>query len=123
MLKHEQLPRYTRVDHVELQPVTWNVAPDATDNDFTSLVDQTLDSKLFCDLDAAAGTGGSTPLKQLITKMDQTQLNYAALAPTNKAANIVKGIAIYRFAISCSKKNIKQMKVYYILDDEVRMLQ
>jgi 5-methylcytosine-specific restriction protein A len=123
MLKHEQLPRYTRVDHVELQPVIWNVIPDATDNDFTPLVDQILDSKLSCNLDGAAGTGKSTLLKQLMAKMDQKQLNYVALAPTNKAANIIKGITIHRFAISCSKKNIKQMKLDYILVDEVSMLQ
>jgi len=123
MLKHEQLPRYTRVDHVELQPVIWNVIPDATDNDFTPLVDQILNSKLSCNLDGAAGTGKSTLLKQLMAEMDQRQLNYVALAPTNKAANIIKGITIHRFAISCSKKNIKQMKLDYILVDEVSMLQ
>ncbi len=55
--------------------------------------------------------------------MDQTQFTYVALALTNTAANIIKGVTIHRFAVSCSKKHTVQMKLDYILVDEVSMLQ
>ena len=58
-----------------------------------------------------------------MAKMDDKGLNYVSVAPTNKAANIINGMTIHRFAISCSKKNIREMKLDYIIVDEVSMLQ
>ncbi len=55
--------------------------------------------------------------------MDDKGLNYVALAPTIKAANIINGMTIHRFAMSCSKKHIREMKLDYIIVDEVSMLQ
>ncbi len=55
--------------------------------------------------------------------MDDKGLNYVALAPTNKAATIINGMTIHRFAISCSKKNVREMKLDYIIVVEVSKLQ
>jgi hypothetical protein len=57
-----------------------------------------------------------------MAKKDDKGRSYVALAPTNKAANIINCMTIHRFAISCSKKNIREMKLDYIIDDEVSML-
>ena len=122
-LSHEQLAHYLRKEKVEMSSQEWQVIPDTETNDFTPLVDRIIDGRLSCNLDGPAGSGKSTLLRQLMTKMDSTGLNYVALAPTNKAANIIKGMTIHRFAISCSKKNVRDMKLDYILVDEVSMLQ
>ncbi len=90
MLKQMQLPGSTRVDHSEIQPVSWNVIADATNNAFTSLVDHMIDSKLSRNLDGAEGICKSTLLKQSVAKMDQKQVNYVCRPRTNEQSNKCK---------------------------------
>ena len=99
------------------------IIQDTNDNDFTPLVDRIIDNKMSCNLDGPAGSGKSTLLKQLMAKMHDKGLTYVAVAPTNKAANMINGMTSHRFAISCSKKNIREMNLDYIIVDEVSMLQ
>ncbi len=79
----------------------------SNDNDFTPIINRIIDNKMSCNLDGPAGSGKITLLKQLMAKMDDKGPNYVVLAPTNKAANIINGMTIHRFAIACSKKNIR----------------
>ncbi len=58
-----------------------------------------------------------------MANMDDKGPNYVALASTNKAAKVIKGMTIHRFVISYCEKNIRDLKLDHIIVDEVSMLQ
>jgi ATP-dependent exoDNAse (exonuclease V) alpha subunit len=54
--------------------------------------------------------------------MDERGIKYIALAPTNKAARIIKGQTIHRFIARASNKLLKEMDAKYFFIDEVSMM-
>ena len=82
-----------------------------------------LDSGKSWNIDGRAGTGKSTLIKHLQTEMKKRNINYQALAPTNKACRIINGKTMHRFRYGCGKlSSLDKLKLDYIFVDEVSMV-
>ena len=56
-------------------------------------------------------------------EMDKRSIKYTALAPTNKAAKIISGKTIHKFASAYTNNTIKKLNIEYIFVDEISMIQ
>ena len=109
----------TDVLNVDLEPWT-DVNPDEVENFKQSIM-----------INGRAGTGKSTLIEKLKSKLDEQGIAYKVAAPTHKAAINVKGQTIHRlFMISIKtnrfcKKTLDVMKedgIKYIFLDEISMI-
>jgi hypothetical protein len=122
-LKVERMPAHIRHEKYKHKEVQWSVSGDVEDNNVQPLVERILDSGKSCNIDGMAGTGKSTLIKQLKEEMDKRGLKHKSLAPTNKAARIIDGRTIHKFATKTqSTKALDQLQVDYIIVDEISMV-
>jgi hypothetical protein len=122
-LKVEMMKNHIRTDVYNHKQKEWKIICDSKDsNDFDPFVQHILDNKLSINIDGLAGTGKSTLTKQIIQELDKRELKYAALATTNKAARVIKGMTIHRFVKRHTPKIIKSMELDYIIVDEISMM-
>jgi ATP-dependent exoDNAse (exonuclease V) alpha subunit len=93
---------------------------------FEDLVNKIIESKHSYSINGRAGTGKSTLSNMLVEKLRKMGKNVITLAPTNKAALIVKGQTNHKFIGSYfedKKTLIEKMKdIHYILIDEISMM-
>jgi ATP-dependent exoDNAse (exonuclease V) alpha subunit len=73
-------------------------------------------------INARAGARKSTLIKMLQTKLTVLGRTHVSLAPTNKACRVIDGKTIHKFVIESSKKSLKEMKIDYIIIDEISMV-
>ena len=90
---------YDRKDTFTFLDNTWNVREDVKDNDFSSLVEQILESNKGCFLQGRAGTGKSHLISELQAKLKEQDKTYYTLAPTNTAALNIGGETIHKFLV------------------------
>ena len=121
-LKIERMPNFTRTNEFSRQEKDWNITPDREDDNFEPLIKDILDNNLSTNIRGCAGSGKSTFVNQLQQAMDERGIKYIALAPTNKAARIIKGQTIHRFIARASNKLLKEMDAKYFFIDEVSMM-
>jgi ABC-type glutathione transport system ATPase component len=82
-LKVERMKMTIRTDYYRIERKDFNVIPDT--DDFKYLVDTILSSKKSIHIDGRAGCGKTTLIKMIQKEMDDKEISYKALAPTNKA--------------------------------------
>ena len=119
----QRLKGYKRTDTYKYKAKEWSIiSDDPTTNDFTPLIKQILDSNKSINIDGLAGCGKSTFINQVQTEMTNRGIKFISLAPTNKAARVIKGQTIHKFIISNTKKTLKDNKMQYIFIDEISMV-
>lgn len=95
-------------------------------DNFNELVDNIIKSKKSFSIQGRAGTGKSTLSNLLVDKLKNMGKNVITMAPTNKAALVVKGMTIDKYIntyFSTKSDLIEMMKdVEYILVDEISMM-
>ena len=70
---------------------------DPAHNDFKSVVDRILDSGTSFNIEGRAGTGKSYMLKSIVKELEDRNINFKAMAPTNPAARNINGETIHKF--------------------------
>ena len=115
----ESMAKYDRTDIVIPESKEWNVIDDSGD---AKLLASKIVELNGCLINGRAGTGKSYLINEIVKLLDN---NYKCLAPTNKAANIISGQTIHKFAGANGKKlSLKYLKNYnYIIVDEVSMME
>jgi hypothetical protein len=121
-LKIERLAKFIRTNTFENTETKFNIIEDVSDNNFKPLVDHILNNNISIHIDGAGGTGKSTLIKQLQAEMTKRELNFIALAPTNKASRIINGKTIHKFMHQCSGKVSRGSNYDYIIIDEISMV-
>jgi len=121
-LKISKLAKYIRTETYDYIFQKWKITDDITDNDFTPLVNLIINSNKGVNIDGCAGAGKSTLINMLKTKLDEKEIEYITLAPTNKAAGIVGGQTIHKYVSSQSRKSLTASKISYIFIDEISMI-
>ena len=130
----EIAPYYERmknVKHTEIyinNPVLWNVIPDPKINDFAKIATEIINSKQSININGISGAGKTTLVRLLITLLEKAEMQYIALAPTNKSARILhkNAITIDKF-MNKHEKNASSLKkalsnINYIFVDEISMV-
>ena len=82
-----------------------------------------LDMDQIFNIEGRDGTGKSFLIKTLIKQLEQKNINFAALAPTNKACRVIDGMTIHKFKSEFTLKRFKDKKYKYIFIDEISMVQ
>ena len=121
-LKIELKPRYKRTEKFEFIEKEFTVYPDVIDDDFTPLVNLTLELKNVF-ITGIAGAGKSTLVEEIKKELDIKNISYTVLATTNLAALNVGGMTIDMYCNKLkSKKNIDEKVTEYIIVDEISMM-
>jgi energy-coupling factor transporter ATP-binding protein EcfA2 len=121
-LKIPKLSNFFRTEFFDFNISKWNITDDVSDNDFNPLVNLIIDSNKGINIDGCAGSGKSTLINMLKNKLDNKEIEYITLAPTNKAAGIVGGQTIHKYVSSQSRKSLTASKISYIFIDEISMI-
>ena len=121
-LKVEMMKNNLRIEKAIIQPQQWQTIQDVSDDNFEPLVSKILEAKLSINTNGLAGTGKSTLIRQLQNEMDKRELKFASVAPTNKAARIIKGITINKFVAKHPAKILQKLQLDYVIIDEIRMM-
>ena len=121
-LKVEMMKNNLRTEKAIIQPQQWQAIQDVSDDNFEPLVTKILEAKLSININGLAGTGKSTLIRQLQNEMDKRELKFASVAPTNKAARIIKGITINKFVAKHPAKILQKLQLDYIIIDEISMM-
>jgi Cdc6-like AAA superfamily ATPase len=88
----------------------WRLTNDVDDNNFEPLVNKVMDSKPSWFITGPGGSGKTSSIKDLQQKMDEQELKYISLCPTNLSALLVEGMTIHKF--SARFKKIIQCKKF-----------
>ena len=121
-LKIPKLSNFCRTEFFDFNISKWNITDDVSDNDFNPLVNLIIDSNKGINIDGCAGSGKSSLINMLKNKLDNKEIEYITLAPTNKAAGIVGGQTIHKYISSQSRKSLTASKISYIFIDEISMI-
>jgi len=121
-LKVEMLPKYIRTEQYEHVEPVWSEVNDVDDNNFKPLIKHIIESNNSIHIDGRAGTGKSTLIKGLQQELTKLNKPFIALAPTNKAARIIKGKTVHKYLCECSGKINKASNLEYVFIDEISML-
>ena len=119
-LQVERMKSVVRTEQFRLERKDFNIIPDT--DDFKYLVDTILSSKKSIHIDGRAGCGKTTLIKMIQKEMDDKEIPYKALAPTNKACRLIDGDTMHRFAMMATSSYIRETKIKYIFIDEVSMM-
>jgi KaiC/GvpD/RAD55 family RecA-like ATPase len=91
--------------------------------EYDDLIDIVFESNKSYLIEGRAGTGKSTFVNRLVAKLEKAKKTVIKLAPTNKAALIIKGQTINKFFAGIRKADaIKRIVADYIFVDEMSML-
>ena len=121
-LQVEMMKNNLRTEKAIIQPQQWQTIQDVSDDNFEPLVSKMLEAKLSININGLAGTGKSTLIRQLQDEMDKRELKFASVAPTNKAARIIKGITINKFVAKHPAKILHKLQLDYLIIDEISMM-
>lgn len=138
-LSTERLAKFKRLIKYEHNEINWKIISDVSDNNFQPLIDQIIGKETdqlpffnesdyneciqSVNIDARAGCGKTTLLKMIQEQLTNRGIKFVALAPTNKAARLLNGQTIHKFASTYkTRKSINDMKIKYIILDEISML-
>ena len=121
-LKCEKLSQYKRNETYEYEKKHWQIINDVEDNDFTPIVETIIKSNLGINIDGCAGAGKSTLINTIRKHLDELDIDYISLAPTNKAAGIVEGETMHKFVASQSRSSLTKLTAEYIFIDEISMI-
>jgi 5-methylcytosine-specific restriction protein A len=119
-LQVERMKLSIRTDYYDHQRKDFNILPDT--DDFKYLVDTILNSKQSIHIDGRAGCGKTTLIKMIQKEMNDKDILYKALAPTNKACRLIDGETMHRFSVMATSSYIRETKIKYIFIDEVSMM-
>jgi hypothetical protein len=118
-----KMEKKIRMDIYNYFPKQWYNYKDIDDNNFKMHVDTIINNKKSFNIDGPAGTGKSYLIKELQKRMSELELGFISLAPTNKAARIINGITLHKFASKLKKSScLNNMNVDYIFIDEISMV-
>ena len=121
-LKNAKLEKFKRSEKYEYKNQIYNMFDDVLDNNFDPLINTIIDTNQSFVINARAGCGKSTLIKMLQSKLTVLGKTHVSLAPTNKACRVINGKTIHKFVIESSKKSLKEMKIDYIIIDEISMV-
>ena len=108
----------------DMRYYNWKLTNDVEDNDFKPLVDKIMNSNQSYFITGPGGSGKTTLIKDLQRKMNEQELKYMSLCPTNLSALLVGGMTIHKFSARLKKSsNVKNLDLDYIFIDEVSMMQ
>ena len=120
-----KLQGYKSCDKYELVQKEWKTIQDVSDNDFKPLVNQVINPETkeisSCLITARAGCGKSHLIKQIQAKLDECNIDYVSLGPTNKSCIQIQGETLHRFTNRVSN-NIKAFESKVIIIDEISMM-
>lgn len=131
--KNDVVPKFD--DYIFTPPKKqWNIINDPQHNDFKTHAIKLIDELKSFLIDGRAGTGKSTLVNTIKSILDDRGIKYMALAPTNKAANVIHGQTLHKFFMKFKnmqydrkkKKQIDKFNVLnkyeYIIVDEISMV-
>ena len=123
-LKVEMMKNHIRTEKANIIPQQWQTFQDSQNDNLDKFVNDILDQNLSININGLAGTGKSTLVHNIMKEMNNRDLKYYALAPTNKAARIIKGETISKFIARHPQKILKtpEFNVDYIIIDEISMM-
>ena len=103
----------------------WRIVPDVKHSDFSPLVNQVInpETKQISSflIKARGGTGKSHLMKQLQSKLDENNVEYITMAPTNVACININGTTI-DLNVNRISKNIKGFSAQVVFVDEIGMV-
>ena len=120
-LNVERMKSYMRSETFRHEKKQWQNIQDCSDNNFEPFVEMVLGNNMSINIDGRGGTGKSTLIRQLQNAMSDRGLNYVSLAPSNKAARLIKGETIHKFIKKHPTKIMKEINLDYIIVDEISM--
>jgi len=120
-VKYSKLQKYVRIEKYKDEDYYWNLMNDPGNNNFKSIVDAILDSGKSFNIEGRAGTGKSFMVNSIIKELKKRNINFKALAPTNKSARIINGETIHKFIAQFKLSHFEHFK--YIFIDEISMMQ
>lgn len=128
-IKHcNEIIKTPSTETYQLSKKEWNIINDIGTNDFEGWVKELLDTYKSFNVDGRAGTGKSHLINQIRAELKKRNINYQALAPTNKASNIIEGMTLHKFFSKVKNGNKKSgvnklmHSIKYILVDEISMV-
>ena len=119
-LNTDRKPKWIRNNKFTMTKKVWFNYSDVSDNDFTPLVNQILDTMGSCNLQASAGCGKTTLIEKYIKpELEKRELSYTVLTPTNISALLVNGLTLDKFTNKIKSKDAleKYMTDYFIIDE------
>ena len=124
-LKVSKMQETMRTDTFnDMKYYNWRLTNDVNDNNFEPLVNKIMESKQSWFITGPGGSGKTTLIKDLQRKMNEEELEYISLCPTNLSALLVDGMTIHKFSARLKKSsNVKNLDLDYIFVDEVSMMQ
>ena len=121
-LKVARMKNQCRIETFKYEKKEWQNVQDCSDNNFGPFVKMIIDDNKSINIDGRGGTGKSTLIRQLQNAMDERELKYVSLAPSNKAARQINGLTIHKFIKKHPAKIIKELNLNYIIIDEISMV-
>ena len=119
-LNSDRKPKWIRDEKFTMTKKEWVNYSDVSNNDFSPLVFQILDTMGSCNLQASAGCGKTTLIEKFIKpELEKRELSYTVLTPTNISALLVNGITLDKFTNKVKSKDAleKYMTDYFIIDE------
>ena len=121
-LRLEKLANMNRSAKYEHRETKWTEYEDVADNDFKPLVEMITANKQSIHIDGRAGVGKSSLVKELQKQLESLGKHSISLAPTNKAARIIKGKTIHKFIAENTQERLRTMKCDVVFIDEISMV-
>ena len=125
---YERMANFKHNGNYSFDKPEWNVVKDPETNDFEPVAKQIIESGKGFNLNGIAGSGKTSMLRTIMKQLDEKQLKYQVLCPTNKSARVVSknALTIHKFlakGFSNMKSLRKQTKdLAYIIVDEISMV-
>ena len=118
----ERMKAYIRTETFTYEKKQFQNIQDCDDNNFEPFVEMIVGGNKSINIDGRGGTGKSTLIGQLQNAMDEKDLKYVTLAPSNKAARLIKGDTIHKFIKKHPARIMKELNLDYIIIDEISMV-
>jgi energy-coupling factor transporter ATP-binding protein EcfA2 len=126
--EYERKPGWDINTVYQLPEYNWTIHPEPESNDFIPTANTIIESGKSMNILGIAGSGKTTLITTITNLLDERELNYAVLAPTNKACRVIskEATTIHKF-IASSFFNTKALKqklkhLDYIIVDELSMV-
>ena len=109
----ERMKAYIRTETFTYEKKQFQNIQDCDDNNFEPFVEMIVGGNKSINIDGRGGTGKSTLIGQLQNAMDEKDLKYVTLAPSNKAARLIKGDTIHKFIKKHPARIMKELNLDY----------
>lgn len=112
-----------RNDKYIYHPSEWIIYKDVENNNFTPLVDKIINLDKSCLITGPAGTGKSELIRQIKSQLEQKEITFKTVAPTNLAALNIGGTTIHKFVSKIKKmESIYNLTEKFLFIDEISMV-